>query len=110
MAHLGSVSSDRRRSRRTPFTRKLEIAWNLGSGVYIRRIARTQTVSAHGALLLMDSPPPEREPIALKVGPATTMGRVVCSFPPQPDGHVPVAIELSVPNQTIWGAVLSEGN
>jgi hypothetical protein len=56
----------------------------------------------------MESPPPEREPIALKVGPATTMGKVVSSFPRQSDGTIPVAIELSVPNQTIWGAILSE--
>jgi hypothetical protein len=103
--------AERRRSQRLQVVKPVEVAWHTEEGVYIRKPAQSDTLSAHGALLRMEGDFPVREMIAVRRTAEThwAMARVLRCDPPRPEGWRLVAVELMVPDGAFWGAVFWAG-
>ena len=102
---------ERRRSQRIPMVKPIEVAWHTEEGIYVKKQAQTEEVSAHGALLRAEQDLPVRGVIALKHGTATNwaMAQVARCCPARPDGQAQVAVELTVPSEAFWGVLFWSG-
>ena len=102
---------ERRRSQRIPMVKPVEVAWHTEEGIYVKKQAQTEEVSAHGALLRAEHDLPVRGVIALKQGTATNwaMAQVARCCPARPDGQTLVAVELTVPSEAFWGVLFWSG-
>jgi len=102
---------ERRRSQRIPMVKPVEVAWHTEEGIYVKKKAQTEEVSAHGALLRAEHDLPVRGVIALKHGTATNwaMAQVARCCPARPDGQTQVAVELTVPSEAFWGVLFWSG-
>ena len=103
--------AERRRSQRIQIVTPVEVASHTEEGIYIRESAKTETVSAHGALLRMEHELPVRRIIALRCSAETNwaMARVMRCDSPRPEGWRPVALELAVPDGAFWGTLFWSG-
>lgn len=99
-------ATERRRSSRIHLAVPLEVGWK-SAGSYLSENAQTEIVNAHGALLRMHQRLTTGTQVELKhfqTGQLAT-ARVVNSYAPDPDGLERIAIELSEPSYTFWGAI-----
>lgn len=97
--------TEHRRSRRTRMVSPVEVAWHTKEGTYVRKLAKTDDVSPHGALLRMDSSVRVREVVTLRPERAQewTMARVMRCKPLEAKGRAGVGVELVVPSEAFWG-------
>lgn len=95
---------EHRRSRRTRVVKPVEVAWHTREGTQVRKLAKTDDVSPHGALLSMDSSVRVREVVTLRPERAQewTMARVMRCKPLEPKGRARVGVELVVPSEAFW--------
>lgn len=99
------MGGEKRRSQRARLVKPVEVALYLPDGTYVIHHGGTESVSAHGALLRMKQEIAAGQLVALRTRPeACTPARIVRFEPRQPDGLLPVAIELLYPNKEFWGA------
>lgn len=103
------AGSERRRSQRIPVTKSLVVGWDKGDGIYVRKKARTENVSGHGALLRLEHTLPLHMIVALDHAGSATVARVVRCEPPKAEGWAPVAVELAYPSQAFWGTLFWSG-
>ena len=96
------ITSESRRSPRSSVQENVEIIWEGEGGVWRRTQARTENVSAQGALLRTGQPLPYLRPLGLGRAGCVTVGRVVRVGQPKLEGWLPVAIELVYPNRRFW--------
>jgi hypothetical protein len=105
------AQAERRRSQRNSVSAAVDVAWHTQDGIYMRKRAHAEDISAHGALLGLEHGLSNRAVIALSRngGKNRAIANVVRCGPPRPDGSVPVAVELTYPSEAFWGSVSWSG-
>lgn len=103
-AEIPSRPQDLRRSKRVVLVVPLEATWVSIEGKRLREKARTEVVSAHGALLRMQSK--QFVPITIELhnfqAQEPAWARVLC-FRAVESRSVQFAVELAKPSGTLWG-------
>ena len=103
-ADVPSRPQDQRRSKRVVLVIPVEATWVSIEGKRLREQARTEVVSAHGALLRMQSK--QFVPITIELhnfqAQESAWARVVC-FRAVENRSVQFAVELAKPSGTLWG-------
>ena len=104
-ANTPQPEGERRRSRRVVLFIPVELAWTAPDGTNVKEEAVTEEISAHGAVLRMETDPPvevEAELTNRRTG-KSTRARVVRIRDPERDQLTRVIVELDVPSDTFWG-------
>jgi hypothetical protein len=96
---------NRRRSDRVFLVVPVEVAWMRQDGTKLKESAKTEVVSAHGALLCMDAHLPLKTQVVVthRVTQRSSPARVVGTQPAEADGKLRVAVELDEPSEAFWG-------
>ncbi len=95
---------DRRRSQRIFMVERVAVSWHTLDGIPVTEQAKTEVVSAHGALLQMCRALPIRQVIQLTRTQSNgwSLARVIESASEKPDGSILVAVEFAVPSNSFW--------
>ena len=99
--------TDRRRSPRSSMVERVAISWHTLNGIPVTEQAKTEVVSAHGALLQMRRALPARQVIQLTRTQSNdwSLARVMESASEKPDGSILVAVEFAVSSNSFWRGV-----
>ncbi len=99
--------TERRRSPRSSMVERVAVSWHTRDGILVTEEAKTEVVSAHGALLQMRRAPPIRQVIKLTRTQSNdwSLARVMESASEKPDGLILVAVEFVVPSNSFWRGV-----
>ena len=100
-----------RRSQRVPLVTSVGVVWEAPNKYgYRQEPAETLVVSAHGALLRIQHDLPIRQLVEVsRVNEFDSLALVVESGLPSETGWRQVAIELAVPNESLWGRASGAG-
>ena len=94
----------RRRSPRSSMVERVAVSWHTLDGILVTEEAKTEVVSAHGALLQMRRALPVRQVVKLTRTQSNdwSLARVMESAIEKPDGLILVAVEFVVPSNSFW--------
>ncbi len=95
---------ERRRSSRTLWRHPVVVVWATEGGVKVRAHAETEVVSAHGALLCLDTPLPSGKQVELHDPRSneSEVARVIWSRR-ETENMARVGVELNSPSKSFWG-------
>ena len=104
-ANTPRPEGERRRSRRVVLSIQVELAWTTPDGTNVKEEAVTEEISAHGAVLRMETCPPVEMEAELtnRCTGKSTRTRVVRIPDPERDQLTRVIVEFAVPSETFWG-------
>lgn len=99
---------EKRRSQRVLLVIPVEVNWVESNGKNRQASAKTEIVSAHGALLRMTSPLAVGTEVELRhpITGLTSRARVVSLHTAGQEGQAGVGMELEVPSQVFWGVTI----